>query len=100
GEITRDSGAVALTREDEAYLVGAETAKRAGIPEEQVKVLVSGEDMRDWRLFRPTAALFPYEEDGFAAFAPPALSKFLWPWKKQLGIRVAFGKTQLERGQQ
>src|SRR5262249_640682 len=39
-----------------------------------------------------------YQIDSLVADAPDSLLRFLWPWKAQLSIRIAYGMTQIERG--
>ena len=88
----------AVTREDDAYLVTGAVARRHGISEEYTRPLVAGDEIRDWTLPNPTVAIFPYDPETLEAFASKPTEKFLWPWKTQLSIRVAYGNSQLERG--
>jgi hypothetical protein len=88
----------AVTREDEAFRIGRRAAIRAGVPEDQRRPLVAGDEVRDWQTPRALAALWPYDPVNLAGVRVPAIERFLWPWRKQLATRVAYGKTQLERG--
>ncbi len=94
----REIGFGAVTREDDAYLVSEGVARRHGVPDKEMRPLVSGDEIRDWRLPNPTVAIFPYDPKTFLATASSFTEKFLWRWKTQLSIRVAYGHTQLERG--
>lgn len=97
-EVVQLIGFGAVTREDEIFLVGRDTARRLGISAEHVRPLVAGEDVRDWAIFSPTEAIWPYDEASHLPAPTKAITKALWPWKRQLSNRVAFGKSQLERG--
>jgi hypothetical protein len=88
-----DVGAGALTREDEVYCIGRSTIRRKRISPEMSKPYVGGETIRDWLVLDADDAIWPYGEHGL-----DALQAFLWSWRNQLRIRVAFGKTQIERG--
>jgi hypothetical protein len=88
----------ALTREDEAYLVSAEVGKRHGLPAEHLRPLVSGDDVRDWAITHPVVGIWPYDPVTLRVQGCADVEKFLWPWKRLLSIRVAYGMTQIERG--
>ena len=88
----------AVTREDEAYLVSAEVGRRHGVPAEHLRPLVSGDDVRDWAITHPVVGIFPYDPTTLRVERCAHVEKFLWLWKQQLSIRVAYGMTQIERG--
>ncbi|MET9019904.1 BREX-2 system adenine-specific DNA-methyltransferase PglX [Actinopolymorpha sp. NPDC004070] len=88
----------AVTREDDVYLVGLGALRRNGIAETMRRALVVGDDVRDWRLQSPALALWPYGEKTLTAKPERAVLRFLWPYRAQLQLRVAFGKSQLQRG--
>jgi hypothetical protein len=88
----------AVTREDEVYLLSNEVAERHSIPTAHIRPLVSGDEIRDWTIPNPLGALFPYDPSSLASKQVPEIEKFLWPWKTQLRIRVAYGLSQLQRG--
>lgn len=88
----------AVTREDDVYLVSTEVAVRHSIPSAHIRPLVSGDEIRDWVIPNPLSALFPYDAPSLASKQVPEIERFLWPWKTQLRIRVAYGLSQLERG--
>jgi hypothetical protein len=97
-QIIHDIGFGAVTREDDVYLVSKEVAQRHSIPPNQIRPQVCGDEVRDWCISNPTIALFPYDPLTMRSTVSPQMEKFLWPWKTQLSIRVAYGLTQLERG--
>ncbi len=45
-----------------------------------------------------TDAIWPYSEHDLRAESDVALRKYLWVWRTQLSGRVAYGKSQIERG--
>lgn len=95
GLLTKIVGAVALTRADEVFHIGA--AGRRGPAAGFVRPLFAGHNVRDWGLGEPMLAYFPYEED-LRASEHGSLSQVLWPYRTDLRGRVAFGKSQVDRG--
>lgn len=87
----------AVTREDDAFRVG-EAAARKGVEARHVRPLVAGEELRNWGYDSLTSAIWPYNPETLDAEAGLLLTKFLWPWRRQLSERSAYGSTQLERG--
>jgi hypothetical protein len=98
GSLVKEIGFGVVTREDEAFTVGQATAARAGIPSDHVRPLVEGEDVRDWAISGATEAVWPYDPDSLTVAPHASVQRFLWPWKRQLSERVAFGLTQIARG--
>ncbi|WP_413116003.1 BREX-2 system adenine-specific DNA-methyltransferase PglX [Streptomyces sp. CY1] len=97
-QIIDEIGAGAVTREDAAYMIGSGALRRHGIPGSHQRPLVEGENVRDYLVADPVQSLWPYKEDDLRADAPDAAKRLLWPYRFFLRIRVAFGKTQIERG--
>ncbi|MGS2618287.1 BREX-2 system adenine-specific DNA-methyltransferase PglX [Micromonospora sp. LZ34] len=97
-EVINEIGFGAVTREDGAYMVGAGTLRRAGVPVAQQRPLVEGEVSRDWAITAPVMSLWPYHEETLDSFGVPSVRKLLWPMKSTLAQRVAYGETQIERG--
>lgn len=91
-------GAGAITREDSAYMIGQGALRRHGIPTTYQRSLVGGGVVRDFLIHEPIVAVWPYKECDLSADAPPSVQRLLWPSRVFLRDRVAFGKTQLERG--
>ncbi|GLW09623.1 DNA methylase [Microtetraspora sp. NBRC 13810] len=93
-----DIGAGAVTREDSAYIVGAGFLRRKGIPLECRRPLVEGTELRDYVIWNPVEAIWPYSTWDLSAVAPLSVSRALWPSRRILCERMAFGKTQIQRG--
>ena len=90
-----------VTREDSAYVVGAGTCERSGIGTEHQLHLVEGEYLRDFSVSSDAVVgIWPYEPTTLKAAGTPQVVRFLWPYKRILSERVAYGSTQLERGLQ
>lgn len=98
GDVAAEVGFGAVTREDEVYLVGEGTCQRMGIPAAQRRPLVEGEEVRNHAIHNPVSAIWPYSPESLEVIETKQVLRCLWPWKAQLSSRVAFGKTQLERG--
>jgi hypothetical protein len=94
----REIGSGAVTREDDAYMLGAGALRRHGIPSSQQKPLVEGDILRDWELRRPTLTLWPYEKQNLEPNASTAVQRLLWPVHRILSERVAYGQTQIQHG--
>ncbi|GAA0438072.1 BREX-2 system adenine-specific DNA-methyltransferase PglX [Streptomyces luteireticuli] len=96
--VIEEIGAGAVTREDDAYMIGAGTLRRAGITESHGRELVEGGDVRDYLIDGAELSLWPYSEENLEPDASEAVSRFLWPMRTNLINRVAFGKSHLDRG--
>ncbi|MFC7276773.1 BREX-2 system adenine-specific DNA-methyltransferase PglX [Paractinoplanes rhizophilus] len=87
--VTHDIGIVAVTLEDDAYLVPERVANRCGV---ENRHMVIGDQMRDYSLQLGDVAAWPYAE----ALVPvdlsdtPRLHRFLWPNRQNLRRRVWF----------
>jgi hypothetical protein len=96
-DLIDELGARLLTRLDEVFELPSGANARHRIPAEFRRNYALGEDVRDWNLGSSAELLFPYD----SALQPTPnrnLLRVLWPWRSQLQERVAFGKSQLERG--
>lgn len=91
-------GAVALTRFDDAYVLDHATIRRMGLPNTRACEYIAGENIRDWSVNGQLAAIWPYEQDGSSLGDSTQIRVALWPFRSQLMVRVAFGKSQTERG--
>ncbi|MFI8950322.1 BREX-2 system adenine-specific DNA-methyltransferase PglX [Streptomyces sp. NPDC053750] len=96
--VAQEIGAGAVTREDEAFMVGAGALRRACVKDDEARQLVDGGSVRDFTISGATTSAWPYDEKTLKAMASPELKRFLWPSRRYLIDRVAFGKSQLERG--
>lgn len=90
----------AVTREDSAYELDDGPLRRAAVPEPMQKLSVSGENVRDWTLISPQSALWPYDPNSLEAKPHDSVTRLLWPLRSGLSDRVAYGKSQIERGLQ
>jgi hypothetical protein len=100
GDVVAEIGFGAVTREDSAYMVGGGILRRLGLPPEHRRPIVEGDVTRDWRIDQPTISAWPYDPHTLEAQDDPGLQRLLWPFRTQLSSRVAYGRTQLERGLQ
>jgi hypothetical protein len=99
-DVCTEIGFGAVTREDDAYLVGDKVAARKGITAQYRRPLVEGDVVRDWSVTDATVAIWPYDEHSLTASASKEVLQFLWPYRITLQRRVAYGNSQLERGLQ
>ncbi|MEV4372946.1 BREX-2 system adenine-specific DNA-methyltransferase PglX [Nonomuraea sp. NPDC049637] len=91
-------GTSAVTRDNETFIVGEGALRRSKISKPLRRSLLDGEYLRDWSFAGDVQAIWPYNISSLEPASSPEVEKFLWPFRTQLRIRVAFGKTQLERG--
>lgn len=97
GAVTSDIGFMVVTREDDAYEVGAHVLKRNSIPDSLIRPLIDGAAIRDWNIDSGNAALCTYDRQGFAQCTQDALNA-LWPLKSFLLRRRALAGYQVEQG--
>ncbi|WP_329186473.1 BREX-2 system adenine-specific DNA-methyltransferase PglX [Streptomyces sp. NBC_01428] len=90
-------GSGAVTREDSAYRVTSGTLRRHGIGSNFQRTLLEAENIRDYGYTDPIVGLYPYN-GSLEACSTADIERFLWPARAILRERVAYGKTQLERG--
>lgn len=100
GAAVDEVGAVSVIRADDVYEPPA-GALRGGLQREWILPHVAGEDVRDWTVAASAGVIHPYDQSGDALRDPHStLLTRLWPFKTLLEERIAFGKTQIERGLQ
>ena len=87
-----------VTREDDVFRIGAGPAMRSRIPSRLTLPLIVGEEIRNWGYSSLSYAIWPYEAATLETDGESEVIRFEWPWKTQLSDRVAYGKTQIERG--
>ena len=97
-DLIEEIGFGAVTREDDAYMLGSGPLNRIRIPAAYQLPLVEGDTVRDYGISNPTIALWPYDATTLDASADSAVQALLWPYRAILRHRVAYGETQLERG--
>ena len=88
----------ALTRADDAFVMPHQTAIRKRIPQDKIRLYVTGEEVRDWRIVEPESAIWPYDSGSLASVKIDEIVRWLWPNRVELSDRSAYGQTQLERG--
>ena len=98
GDLVTEIGFGAVTREDEAFRVGTDVAKRHGVAQVYIRLLVAGEEVRNWSIDQSAGSIWPYDSQSLEAITEPAIVRFLWPWRSRLASRVAYGLSQLDRG--
>jgi hypothetical protein len=97
-ELVDEIGAVSVIRADDVY-EPPRGRDRGGLPAATVLPHVVGQDVRDWAITPGSDVVHPYDESGQALESLPAeLTRWLSPYRTLLQQRVAFGKSQLERG--
>lgn len=100
GTLVASIGRVAHTGADSAYVADRVVLRRHGIPEENIADFVEGDRLRDWALFTPTQAAFPYDNDLQQvrdAYDVPVI-KWLWRYRSLLWERREPQGTHREIG--
>lgn len=92
-------GFTCITRADEVYFNPRESLRRAGIAVENIMVNVEGDKVRDWGLWEPETAVFPYADDlePIKNEDGPVI-RFLWPHRTHLWLRKELGGDHRELG--
>lgn len=98
GNVSQDIGTGAVPREHEAYEIGLATARRKGIPDDKLRPIVAGEDIRDYIIREPMTAIWPYSEQTLSPETSTHVINSLWRYRTALSRRMAFGKSQLDHG--
>ena len=83
-DLGADVGYVAVTRENDAYLLGTAALDRLNIDLPHMKPLVDGESVRDWTFGAPPFALWPYRDDNLDASASSPVVRLLWNYSSLL----------------
>lgn len=90
-----DAGATFLTRADDAYELPMNRAVEARYS--SFATYFTGKRVRDWQI-RPSGVIgFPYAGN-LESMPEDGRSNVYWPYRSILSRRVAYGKTQIERG--
>ena len=99
--ITDSIGITSFTLEDDVFVVPPSTFTRYGINPENVRGMVSGDELRDWSHAIGDAALFPYDQN-FSPIDLPGLERehgYMWAYRTSLSNNKMFGKqTKVESG--
>ncbi|MFE2164540.1 BREX-2 system adenine-specific DNA-methyltransferase PglX [Streptomyces sp. NPDC059447] len=91
-------GFCAVTREDDAYMIGSAAARRLGVPSEHVRQFYGGSSVRDWSLCNGTGTIFPYVDGSRSAHIDEPTERLLWRSRVHLRMRKALSGTQEEQG--
>jgi hypothetical protein len=87
-----------VTREDDAYMIGSGPLRRFKVAAENQRPIVEGDVVRDFGIRDSIISLWPYDVKILDASADAAVTSFLWPYRTILRTRVAYNKTQIQRG--
>lgn len=98
-QIAADLGFGVVTREDDAFVLGSGALRRHRVDPTFGLPATEGEQVRDW-MAESTDILWPYDAKTLEAVAAPEVTQLLWPYRTGLSDRVAYGKSQIERGLQ
>ncbi len=97
-QVIESAGFMAVTREDDAYFIGMDTALRLSIPDRYTVPASGGTGLRDWLLSPETESVFPYQADGLIAESSNRVLAHLWKYRCHLSERRALSGTQEDRG--
>ncbi|MFB6977429.1 BREX-2 system adenine-specific DNA-methyltransferase PglX [Streptomyces scopuliridis] len=96
--ITDSIGFCAVTREDDAYMIGKAPARRLGIPARHVRAFYGGSSVRDWSLQDGIGTIFPYDDGKRSAQIDATTERLLWHSRVRLRRRKALSGTQEVQG--
>lgn len=92
-----DIGARLLTRLDEVFEFPIQALNRLRVGSKFVKPYALGENVRDWSVEESNRILFPYNTR-LEPECSEGTERLLWHWRLLLSDRIAFGKSQRQRG--
>jgi hypothetical protein len=96
--VSKSIGFNLVTREDDAYMLGAGPLKRLGASNDHCRVLTEGQSVRDWGFDGGTISLFPYNPATLKAEISRDEERIFWPSRTLLKVRRALSGTQEEQG--
>ncbi|MET9523254.1 BREX-2 system adenine-specific DNA-methyltransferase PglX [Streptomyces coeruleorubidus] len=96
--VAAEIGAGAVTREDNAFMLGEGYLRRQGVEECERRPLVEGTEVRDYSVNESTLSIWPYSPATLEASISEVGNRLLWPYRTVLSGRVAFGNSQIARG--
>ncbi|WP_327691732.1 BREX-2 system adenine-specific DNA-methyltransferase PglX [Streptomyces sp. NBC_00461] len=91
-------GFCAVTREDDAYMIGETAAQRLGVPSKNIRSFYGGASVRDWSVQDGIGTLFPYDDATQSAQIDDVTERLLWRNRVLLRRRKALSGTQEEQG--
>ena len=91
--VVAEIGYVCITKADELFAQPCQTFLRYLVEDQYVRPFGVGESVRDWNLSTEHSVIFPYDEaiSTIEIDSVAFLSRFLWPWRTELGSRIVFG---------
>ncbi|MFJ8777285.1 BREX-2 system adenine-specific DNA-methyltransferase PglX [Streptomyces microflavus] len=95
--VTQSIGFNCVTREDDAYMVGATAARRLGVPAAHIRTFHGGGSIRDWQKLDGVGTVFPYTDEKKADI-PESVERTLWKNRTLLRLRRALSGNQEEQG--
>ncbi|MFG2669860.1 BREX-2 system adenine-specific DNA-methyltransferase PglX [Streptomyces sp. NPDC048445] len=98
GNRTESIGFCAVTREDDAYILGDARWLQARVESGNGRPLVGGTSFRDWGCGGGTNSIFPYRESDRSAWVDAGPERIMWPNRTLLMLRRALSGTQEEQG--
>ena len=99
-ESVESIGFMAITGEDDAFLIESAVAARRGLP---ARPFITGDSLRDWRATWGSHVLFPYSGTELGSVEGEELEAVedqLWTMRGYVRARSMFGKTAEEHGGQ
>ncbi|RJF84178.1 BREX-2 system adenine-specific DNA-methyltransferase PglX [Azospirillum cavernae] len=97
-DVVEDIGFGAVTREDDAYFIGKSAARRKKISKKYTLPVINGSNVRDYAISDSDLGIFPYDSETLDPYLEDPILKHLWPYRNHLSSRLAYGKTQIDRG--
>ncbi|CCK31997.1 DNA methylase [Streptomyces davaonensis JCM 4913] len=97
-QVCQNIGFNCVTREDDAYMLGMEAARRLRVPDAHIRTLHGGGSIRDWQKNDGVGTVFPYREEDRKAGISDTVERLLWPSRTPLRLRRALSGTQEEQG--
>ncbi|MCX4550372.1 BREX-2 system adenine-specific DNA-methyltransferase PglX [Streptomyces sp. NBC_01500] len=97
GTVVDSIGFGAVTREDDAYVLGSSVWLADQVGKENLRPIIGGTSLRDWSSDGGVNALFPYGDER-QAWVSECAERTLWPNRTLLKLRRALSGTQEEQG--
>ncbi len=98
---TDSIGITSFTLEDDAFVMPPAVFGRFGVAEQNLRGMVSGDELRDWTHVSGDSALFPYDVNFEPLDLPslPAEYHHMWSFRTSLSNNKMFGKqTKVDAG--
>lgn len=99
--VTDSIGITSFTLEDDVFVLQPSVFARCGIANVNLRVMVTGDELRDWTHTNGDASLFPYDTNfqPVDLLAIPTLHDYMWTYRTCLSNNKMFGKqTKVEAG--